>query len=77
MQHTVAPGLYRHYKGGVYRVIRTALHSETLETLVVYQAVACGTLWVRPLALFLSQVRREDDSYGNRQMIERYQWMGE
>ena len=46
-------GLYRHYKGNDYRVIGLARHSETMETVVVYQALygACG-LWVRPAAMF-------------------------
>ena len=47
------PGLYRHYKGNEYRVTGLARHSETLEPLVVYQALygECG-LWVRPAAMF-------------------------
>ena len=47
------PGLYRHYKGNDYRVIGLARHSETLEPLVVYQAMYGEKgLWVRPAAMF-------------------------
>jgi hypothetical protein len=47
------PGLYRHYKGGQYRVLGLARHSETLEPLAVYQALSGeGGLWVRPAAMF-------------------------
>ena len=35
----VRPGLYRHFKGKEYRVLYNAAHSETLEPLVVYQAL--------------------------------------
>jgi hypothetical protein len=51
------PGLYRHYKGNEYRVTGLARHSETLEPLVVYQALygECG-LWVRPAAMFSETV---------------------
>lgn len=47
------PGLYRHYKGNEYRVLGLARHSETLEPLVVYQALygERGT-WVRPAGMF-------------------------
>ena len=51
------PGLYRHYKGKDYRVVGIARHSESLEPLVVYQALYDdrGT-WVRPAAMFLETV---------------------
>lgn len=47
------PGRYRHYKGGEYRVLSVARHSETLAPLVVYQALyGEGGWWVRPAAMF-------------------------
>ncbi len=33
------PGRYRHYKGNEYRVVGLVRHSETLEVLVLYQAL--------------------------------------
>jgi hypothetical protein len=46
-------GTYRHYKGMEYRVIGVARHSETGESLVVYQALYGEKgLWVRPLSMF-------------------------
>lgn len=51
------PGLYRHYKGNDYRVLGLARHSETLEPLVVYQALYGERgLWVRPAAMFTETV---------------------
>ena len=51
------PGLYRHYKGGEYRVLGLARHSETLEPLVVYQALyGAGGLWVRPAGMFIETI---------------------
>jgi len=42
------PGLYRHYKGGQYRVLGTVRHSETLEAMTLYQALyGQQGLWVR------------------------------
>lgn len=55
----IKPGLYEHYKKLKYRVIGTALHSETLEPLVVYEALyenPRGKLWVRPAAMFAEHV---------------------
>lgn len=50
-------GLYRHYKGGMYEVIATARHSETLEPITVYRALyGAHGLWVRPAAMFSEQV---------------------
>ena len=48
-----APGLYRHYKGGQYRVLGTVRHSESLEPMTLYQALyGQQGLWVRPAAMF-------------------------
>jgi hypothetical protein len=45
---------HRHYKGGLYRKIGLARHTETEESVVVYEHLwphARG-LWVRPAAMF-------------------------
>jgi hypothetical protein len=52
------PGRYRHYKGGLYEVLGTARHSETLEPMTLYKALyGEGGLWVRPTAMFTETVR--------------------
>ncbi|MEG1892085.1 MAG: DUF1653 domain-containing protein [Clostridia bacterium] len=51
------PGIYRHFKGGVYELIDVATHSETGERLVVYRALyGMYDLWVRPLAMWSEEV---------------------
>lgn len=53
------PGIYEHYKGNHYRVIGVAKHSETLEDLVIYEALydnEVSKLWVRPKEMFLGTV---------------------
>jgi hypothetical protein len=53
----IAPGLYQHYKGGRYKVIDVARHSETLEPMVVYRALYGEFgLWVRPAGMFFETV---------------------
>ena len=57
--HTIKVGKkYRHFKGKEYLVLYLAKHSETLEDLVVYQALYGEQgIWVRPLTMFLEQVK--------------------
>ncbi len=50
-------GLYRHYKGNIYRVISLARHSETCEELVVYVDCAdAQKVWVRPAKMWCETV---------------------
>lgn len=49
----IKPGLYRHYKGNLYRVLSLARHSETCEELVVYIDVSDPEkVWVRPAGMW-------------------------
>lgn len=49
----LAPGRYRHYKGGEYEVMAVARHSETLEAVVVYRPLYNDSgWWVRPYEMF-------------------------
>jgi hypothetical protein len=55
-------GVYEHYKGKKYRVIDVGKHSETLEDMVVYEALyqnEVSKLWIRPLTMFLEEVEVE------------------
>lgn len=62
-QPVLAPGLYQHYKGGQYRVIDMAIHSETLEPMVVYRPLyGEAKLWVRPAQMFHETVVVEGTS---------------
>jgi hypothetical protein len=69
----IKPGLYRHYKNKNYRVIGVAKHSETLEDLVVYEALYendLSKLWVRPLTMFLENVEVDD------KLVPRFEYIG-
>jgi hypothetical protein len=66
------PGRYRHYKGNEYRVVGLARHSETLEVLVVYDALYGERgRWVRPAAMFVETVELD----GRR--VPRFERLGE
>ena len=57
----LAPGRYRHYKGGEYTVMGVAQHSETGEALVGHRpGYGEGGLWVRPLSMFRESVETPD-----------------
>ena len=50
-------GRYRHFKGREYQVLALATHSETLEPMVVYQALyGEGGIWVRPARMWSEPV---------------------
>ena len=51
---------YKHFKGNIYRVLHIAKHSETLEDIVVYQAMYGERgVWVRPKAMFEEVIERD------------------
>ena len=59
-------GLYRHFKGFKAKVITIAAHTETGETLVVYECNGKAVnsnhedgIYARPIEMFLSEVDRE------------------
>lgn len=65
-------GKYRHYKGKEYEVVGVARHSETLEELVVYQALYGNhDLWVRPLKMFTEEVEIDGKK------VPRFEYIGE
>lgn len=49
-------GLYRHYRGGKYRVICIATQSETEEEMVIYRNVSLNMYWARPLSMWFEDV---------------------
>ena len=59
---------YRHFKGNVYKLVGIAKDSETLEEMVVYQAMyGEGQMWVRPAEMFFGKVER------NGKVVDRFQ----
>jgi len=52
LPETINGAWYRHSKGGVYRLLGEATHTETKEALVVY-ADQADRLWARPRPMFV------------------------
>lgn len=64
--------LYRHFKGKLYYVIDIGLDSETLEEVVIYQAMyGDKKIFVRPLKMFLSKV--DKNKYPDVKQIYRFE----
>lgn len=65
----------RHFKGKEYLVLGTVIHTETLETMVLYKALygTCET-YVRPIKMFLSEVDRE--KYPDAKQVYRLELVG-
>ena len=61
---------YRHFKGNVYHVLHIAKHSETLEDMVVYQAMYGERgIWVRPKAMFEELIERDGQTFRRFELI--------
>lgn len=72
----IKTGKYQHYKGKFYEVIGISRHSETLEKLVVYEALydssdfGNNTLWVRPQKMFLENIVFEGKEVSRFRFVE-------
>lgn len=83
METGVAAGVYRHYKGGLYRVLLTAWDSERKDQgnrSVIYVSLATGEVWHRPMAdpmaaSWLDMLRIENDD-GSTRWVDRFTYVG-
>ena len=70
-------GKYEHFKGMIVEVIGIALHSETMEEMVVYnhpdpvKGKDSNTMWVRPRAMFLEKVKVGD------KLVPRFEYLND
>ena len=52
---------FEHFKGGKYKLIDFGKDSDTLEDVVIYQALyGANQIWVRPYEVFFSKVKNEN-----------------
>jgi hypothetical protein len=64
------PGIYRHYKGNLYRAFFVGRLSEDREKeMVVYYSLERKTYWIRPLAMFTENVEIEGKT------LPRFEWV--
>jgi hypothetical protein len=68
----IKPGRYRHFKGNEYKLLYIARHSETLEEMVVYQALYGEYgIWVRPASMWNELVEHQGKT------VRRFEYIGE
>ena len=51
-KETLKPGIYRHFKGGMYELMFISRHSETEEEMVIYKSMKDGGYWARPIGMW-------------------------
>ena len=75
-------GVYRHFKGFTAKIITVATHTETGESLVVYECNGKAVnsnhedgIYARPLEMFLSEVDHE--KYPDVEQKYRFELIGE
>lgn len=80
MEGKVREGIYRHFKSSdkLYEVIGVAIHSESLEDMVMYKALYgenIGKTFVRPLDMFLEKVPEGRENPNNQ--VYRFEYLGD
>ncbi|MBT2759955.1 DUF1653 domain-containing protein [Paenibacillus sp. ISL-20] len=70
---------YRHYKGGLYKIVSLATHTETQEGLVIYEDENRNR-WARPIEMFFGYLedgtrrfepyQEENSDWGNTDPFE-------
>lgn len=63
-------GVYKHFKGGLYSVIATALNSENLRKTVIYQSLEDGKFWTRDYEEFIGHKTTDNG------LIKRFEHIG-
>jgi len=66
---SITPGIYRHYKGGLYQVMFEAKNTETRIQEVIYQNLEHGTYYCRDKKVFLETVEYGDARVARFQFI--------
>lgn len=68
----IKPGIWRHYRGQLYRVIGTAKHTETGEQVVMYEPLYGEPMyWVRPAFMWEEEVEYLGEK------MKRFTWVRE
>lgn len=67
---------FKHYKGGTYKLVGEAIHTETEEELAVYYDMD-GIVWARPKEMFFGKVVVDGKETDRFTKINKKIWRGE
>lgn len=76
MKEDIKLGEYKHFKGTIVEVIGVALHSETMEEMVIYnhpdpmKGKKANTMWARPYDMFMEKVNIDGKEVPRFEFIE-------
>lgn len=74
-EEPVLNGVYRHFKGNLYKVFCVAEQTETSEPYVIYKALyGDRRLYARPLDMFMSPV--DKSKYPDSGQEKRFEYLG-
>jgi hypothetical protein len=72
LAQSIKLGIYKHYKGGMYKVLGIGRHTEENQELVIYQSLETNDIWIRPVEMFFEIVKTEN--YQGPRFIPREVW---
>jgi hypothetical protein len=73
MQNIEVNSVYKHYKGNYYKVLNIAIHTETDEKMVIYQALYGENLiWCRPASIWNDRVEFNGENIKRFELIKDY-----
>ena len=67
MTDYIIGGIYRHFKGNLYKLLLVATDTETEKETAVYKSLIGGKIWCRPMDMFLSPVDRKKYPYATQE----------
>lgn len=72
------PGTYVHFRGDLYEVLGVAMHTETVESLVIYKSEGENLLYARSLRIFNEHVNEDGrPSFPSDDTLPRFQIIGD
>lgn len=68
MKDYIVGGIYRHFRGSLYKLLLVATDTETGKATAIYESLKDKKLWCRPMDMFLSPVDREKYPYATQEL---------